>query len=619
MSRINKIKKLCNNILGEEFYKYIRERDGSEITPVLIDPSKSELMKMWKDSHYSIRFIIYKEHYIVFEGTYLTHGEVIDEIELEGDFISGYIDGNDKEIELYRDEFRRYLGKNKLNDNDMIKYFESTDIFNKLSLKDKNYNYLISNLGNMQESLSEDYFISTRDRYSSRTLDLYKNSNAIEIRKLIKDSYYKRLRFLMNEKEDYLVWDASEGVHVTISNNKEARDFLGQGVLLKGEFGDDIVILSGESANEFFEDDIFDSFFSSKLGMVLDKIGVKELHLNQFESLQEASLKDAQSVADSMVLEPRLEQEDYALINVNISILDKLAGGSASYIRRDLYGASPVYDKDLNLEGTKISRFKEFIKSHKGEFHAPYITYISFYQDSNRITSLQLEGNHRYATLRKYGAKTMNIGVPRIYLDRLKKIPNLINNVISEADGIGSAIGQTLGTIAGTAVTALARVSGIPFLPAIGDWLGKQANQGTVSLFNKLMGNHKDIQQKVQNNYYFYKDDYIKYQSGSYGYDTEIPQDRLNPNELNKIKQYLYPSFKKFGYSVKILGKRTEDKNYICILFKNGSTVPLKDSRQNATVYPIPFDVFQRITDSDSSDIAIVELLNLYKLQISNI
>lgn len=321
-----------------------------------------------------------------------------------------------------------------------------------------------------------------------------------------------------------------------------------------------------------------------------------------------------QSLANSMILDPKMcPENEYALINININTLDKLAGGSASFLGKSLYGATRVYDKEGYVDGTKITRFIDFIKSKKyqGEFYAPYIVTINFYKDTDRVTSIQIEGNHRYATLRKFGVKTLNIGIPKRYLEKVKRIPNLVNNIISEANGF---IGNTLGNIAGGLATTVARASGIPLVAGASNLIGDVTNKAVQNLFK----NRTDITRNISSNNYFYKDEYNKYQGSSLGYDYNIPNDRFTPEDIQKIKQYLYPSFLKFGYKLKVIDKRTEDKNFLAILFKGGSTIPNLDSKRNPILYPIPTDSLKIIKDKESSDLFCYELLKLYKLSILN-
>ena len=193
-------------------------------------------------------------------------------------------------------------------------------------------------------------------------------------------------------------------------------------------------------------------------------------------------------------------------------------------------------------------------------------------------------------------------------MNRLEKIKEILASILED----DNPLVKGLSNIAGTAVTAVARASGIPLVAGASNILGSQASKAFDNIFNK----HNDITNKVSSNYYFYKDDYKQYQANNYGYDIELPTDKFTPEDIQKIRQMVYPSFKKFGYTLKVIGKRSEDKNLIAILFNNNSRIPLRDSKQNPIIYPLPFDILDNILDAEGSDIAAYKLLQLYNLQI---
>lgn len=210
----------------------------------------------------------------------------------------------------------------------------------------------------------------------------------------------------------------------------------------------------------------------------------------------------------------------------------------------------------------------------------------------------------------------------------LSKIKNIIS-YLKEGDNnssflgtlgrtVGKSIGKAVGTTAGTLTTALTRTSGIPFLPALSDYLGKEVNKVTVDLFDKMFKTDaQNIEKDIQSNKYFYKDNYTQFQAGDYGYDLDIPKDKLTPSEITKIKRVISPAFKYYGYKVKFLGKRTDDSVYTFILFKGSSRKPMLDSRRNPIVYVIPVNIFNTIKDEEGALIAILNLLKTYNLEFN--
>ena len=185
-----------------------------------------------------------------------------------------------------------------------------------------------------------------------------------------------------------------------------------------------------------------------------------------------------------------------------------------------------------------------------------------------------------------------------------------IKKLLNELDG---NLQNSIADIGGDLATGIARASGIPLVAGASDTIG----QFTSDSIRKLFANKNDISTNLKSNFYFYKDDYSKYQSGSFGYDVDIPKDKFNPSELTVIKNLIYPSFKKFGYNAKFIGKRNDTNNYLLILFKGVSTIPIKDGKTNPIFYPFPFDLFKYIQESNSSedsDSIVYNLLKTYNI-----
>lgn len=204
-------------------------------------------------------------------------------------------------------------------------------------------------------------------------------------------------------------------------------------------------------------------------------------------------------------------------------------------------------------------------------------------------------------------------------MSNIKRIKKLILNIAEDdtdfKDFLKSQLKSTVGNIAGGVVTGLARASGIPMLAGVGDLAGKSIK----NKIDKLLQNKNDLKNKVDSNYYFYKDSYNNFQTGNYGYDIDLPKDKFNPNELIKIRKLIYPSFKRFGYNCKFIEKRNDSGEYLFILFRGNSKIPLRDNKVNPIIFPFPFDIFNSLDTNEDSDVSVYELLKIFNIPISYI
>jgi hypothetical protein len=77
----------------------------------------------------------------------------------------------------------------------------------------------------LRSILGEDYLVSTSNKSAnnpdvkSEMVDVFKNSTASEISKIINSSEDKSLRFIMNHKGDYILWDAMKITHGLLLGN----------------------------------------------------------------------------------------------------------------------------------------------------------------------------------------------------------------------------------------------------------------------------------------------------------------------------------------------------------------------------------------------------------------
>ena len=104
------------------------------------------------------------------------------------------------------------------------------------------------------------------------TTDIFKNSDSTEIQKLIKSSEYGSLRFFMNHKEDYLLWDSDKFTHHAIFKYSYNVDDFNKDSDLRGiVFGlpdsqhwntpkPKSVYIYKTSAHQFYKDEIYDKF-----------------------------------------------------------------------------------------------------------------------------------------------------------------------------------------------------------------------------------------------------------------------------------------------------------------------------------------------------------------------
>jgi hypothetical protein len=180
-------------------------------------------------------------------------------------------------------------------------------------------------------------------------------------------------------------------------------------------------------------------------------------------------------------------------------------------------------------------------------------------------------------------------------------------------------VGKGLGNLAGKLANTVARASGIPVLAGLSDILGKEVDQRISGMFDPLIRKNAGLRDKVNRNEFFYKDDYIKYQTGKYGYDLNIKADKISTSEMQDIRKYIYPAFSKFGYNVKFIGKRTEEGVYTFILFPSSSRLPLRDNKRNPIVYALPIDIFQKIFSYESSLVAVYDLMKLYSIELKGL
>lgn len=340
--------------------------------------------------------------------------------------------------------------------------------------------------------------------------------------------------------------------------------------------------------------------------------------------LNEAIGLNIQDIADNLVLDPN-RPEYNILININIDELDELVGGSASHIGKDLIGLSRVYDKEGNVKSNKYERFEQFLQSNPKKVLAPYIVTIGTSYYAKDIIDMVMEGNHRYAFFREKKARTINLAVDkRDYMflkDKLNYIKIKSGVVSEQGDSVLKKIGVKLGKegikLAGDLTTGLLRgAAPIPIVAGMSDIIGKTVSNELINRFDKLIDNNKYLKPKIKNNYYFYKGDYKEFQVGNYGYDMDLPEDELSLQEMTKIRQYLFPFFKKFGYKLKIIGKRTDDRVYLSLLFPRSSRYPKMDLNRNPIIYPLPFDIFSKILDEETAGVAVYDLLKLYEVEI---
>lgn len=202
-------------------------------------------------------------------------------------------------------------------------------------------------------------------------------------------------------------------------------------------------------------------------------------------------------------------------------------------------------------------------------------------------------------------------------MSNIERIKKLVLNIteLDITDMIKSKLKKTAGDLAGEVVTGLARASGIPLVAGAGDILGNTIKDK----ISNTIKNKSELVNKVETNYYFYHDTYRNYQTGNYGYDIDLPKDKFNPSELIRIRKFIYPSFKRFGYNCKFIEKRNDSKEYLFILFKGNSKIPMRDNKVNPVIYPFPFDIFNNLDTEEDSDVSVYELLKLFSIPISYI
>lgn len=174
----------------------------------------------------------------------------------------------------------------------------------------------------------------------------------------------------------------------------------------------------------------------------------------------------------------------------------------------------------------------------------------------------------------------------------------------------GNKLGREAAGLAGDVATGVLRgFSPIPAIAGLSKIAGETISNELVDYFDKLFGTKKYLKNKVRNNEYYDKNYYNKY-----GYN--IPEIELPSQEYDRIKEYIIPALKKFGYKMKVIGISREDKSYLITLFPGNSIYPNMDTDRNPIVYPLPIDIFDKITDSESSYVFVYDWLKLFDIPI---
>jgi hypothetical protein len=151
----------------------------------------------------------------------------------------------------------------------------------------------VRNIRKLLNKITEKYWASPSwknihgEKYS---VDVYKNSDASEILKLLKNSTKfgatKALRFFMNDAGDYILWSAGESTHDTaIRGDSLRRDFRQED--LRGQIFEDRVYIYVDSAEVSYPDDKDDMlkeerFKESRLYKTLSKAGITDVEFGEW-------------------------------------------------------------------------------------------------------------------------------------------------------------------------------------------------------------------------------------------------------------------------------------------------------------------------------------------------
>jgi len=202
----------------------------------------------------------------------------------------------------------------------------------------------------------------------------------------------------------------------------------------------------------------------------------------------------------------------------------------------------------------------------------------------------------------------------------INNIKKYLNTILSEQEDsflnrVGNRFSREAAGLVGDVATGLLRgFSPIPAIAGLSKIAGETISDELVDYFDKLFGTKKYLKNKVRNNEYYSKGDYSKGDYSKYGYD--IPEVELPIQEYNRIKEYIIPALKKFGYKMKVIGINRKDLSYLITLFPGNSIYPNMDTDRNPIVYPLPIDIFDKITDSESSYVFVYDWLKLFDIPI---
>lgn len=227
---------IWKNPTSNEFHQFIRST---------ISPSLNE---------FNIRFIIDvgRNNLYVWDANYALHADIYRELgdEIGDKYIGGTIDT------VYRGEYEK--GKKIVFDPMSSSYDRPIDLitatgskFRKFMNMDNiiyeiNYEKFKVVDGRIQ-NIREEYVGTATSNYGN--IDVYRDSPSFEIARLLKSSQLGSLRFIMNKREDYLIFDAV-ALHSDMMNKRLAPDFVDKD--LKGQIFKDKLYVYQHSAYIFF-------------------------------------------------------------------------------------------------------------------------------------------------------------------------------------------------------------------------------------------------------------------------------------------------------------------------------------------------------------------------------
>jgi hypothetical protein len=255
---------LLNSITEEYLDTLVSKHREGKTFDIYKNPSSNEFHDFIRSNmkgmgfpslnEFNIRFIIDigKRNFYIWNAEYALHIDIFRHLgdKLSDSYIGGNIDTVHRQAGAKRTVvFDPYSSSVKYKPLDLI-YATRSKFSRFLNMRD-----FVYEIGYEKYTFDDDKLINLKEEYSATVrgsfgnTDIYKDSPSSEIARLLKSSELGSLRFVMNHREDYIVFD-STALHHDVVNGKSAPSFDKND--LKGQIFSDKLYVYQHSAYIFF-------------------------------------------------------------------------------------------------------------------------------------------------------------------------------------------------------------------------------------------------------------------------------------------------------------------------------------------------------------------------------